>query len=88
MVYNRTIQHTKRRLLIEAYNENNVLVARFICGRADIAENMTVLYGCENSWKSKTQHLPNKVREISAFEGLFTVYYQGGERLEIQRYRE
>jgi hypothetical protein len=41
-----------------------------------------------NSHFNGTQCVPWAVDRIDSFEGLFTVHYVGGERMEIQRYRE
>lgn len=86
----------KRKILIEAYEINEkglpVLSNRIIAGHLDATRNITVLSECitirEQNSKPYDIHIPEKIERFNICNGMITIYYQGGNFLEISRFFE
>ena len=82
-----------KKLKIEAYDKDNVLLFRTIAHRIDSTRRMTIISTSETHFSSEERESEkNNIRFISKVDhfniiaGMVTIYYENGSFLEITRF--
>jgi hypothetical protein len=75
------------KLLIDAFTKDGEHCNRIIAAHIDASKNLTVISRSVVGKFKEDLFITEKLEHHNIFEGLLTLYYSGGNYLEIKKYR-